>query len=518
MRRVVVAAAFLLAWVGSSTAADAKGPHGAYHGRGTANVFWFLHISDLHIGSSTFEDPQQVATPHLEFALNLAVPVISPSFVLATGDLCDGSQGVLPTVGQQQDEWDAYKSIYTAALMKPNFYFDLPGNHDAYGETNGLASFLKNSLQGKNNGVPYVSWTVKVPDGEMLFFGLNSAGKGIAPVTNPQGNFTDDELDFVDGAMTAHPNAQLVLMAGHHPLSGATNAARLEAAYKQAAGGYYLHGHRHAYTEYLGVNDTVVVNEIGSLGKATTDNLGVVAIDHKGLVYRATGTAKPWPFVVITAPMASDLRDGTENPYAYRVCKDRKDNAVRALVFSDKNVNSVIAQIGTMPSVVMRAADTASPLWEGEIDTTELTVGKHEVTVTAKVGSEVAAHTLNAEFISGPCKALPIDPVETGGAAGSAGAAGGAGSAGAAGSAAGSPGKGGAGQSTGGTAGAWDAGSDAGSGGSKPNSGSAEQVPEEGGCTCAAVGTSNRHQPAWTLMIAAAATALLRRARRSHAV
>jgi hypothetical protein len=114
MRTAPLAAAVLFASMTLSQPAAAKGAGDAYHGRGSANVFWFVHISDLHIGASTVEDPQQNAAPHLEATLTTIVPAVDPSFVIASGDLCDGSWGVVPTIGKQQDEWDTYIDLYTS--------------------------------------------------------------------------------------------------------------------------------------------------------------------------------------------------------------------------------------------------------------------------------------------------------------------------------------------------------------------------------------------------------------------
>ncbi|MBI5534476.1 MAG: metallophosphoesterase [Deltaproteobacteria bacterium] len=519
MRHVSCAVVSLLLTLLVPATVVAKGPADAYYGRGTTNVVWFLHISDLHIGSSQVEDPKQLATPHFEFALQQAIPVIDPSFVLASGDLCDGSQGVLPTVGQQQDEWDAYKGLYTKAGMKADFYFDLPGNHDAYGESNGLPHFLNNALQGQANGKPYVSWSVKVPDGEMLFFGLNSAGTGASPLSNPPGNFTDDELDYVEQTMAAHAGAQLVIMAGHHPLQGATNQDRVEKAFQAAKGGFYLHGHRHDYTEYLGGGDTIVVNEVGSLGKSDTDNVGVAVIDHNALVYRATSTSKPWPFVTITAPVSAKLRQGADNPYAYAVCKDRKDNPVRALVFSDKKVSSVTAQIGAGPVATMKSSAPDSPVYEAEVDTSALAAGNHDVTVTAKVGSEQATQTLSAKFVAGPCEALPVDPdppsADGGaGAAGASGSGGSSGDGGIAGSAGASGKAGGGGAGTGGKAGSAGAAGKAGAGATTQAD---PQAPEDdGGCSCTTAPASGPGTAAWAAIFAALALRS-RRARRTRA-
>jgi hypothetical protein len=492
MRSALLSAYLWLASMAVASAASAKGPADAYYGRGTSNVFWFMHVSDPHVGKSPVEDPTGQYLPHFQKSLNQILPVLKPAFVIMTGDLTDASNGALPTVGQQQDEWDTYKSVYTAAGMKPDFYFDLPGNHDAYGESGSLSYFLKNSMQGQANGVPYVSWTVKIPDGEVLFFGLNSDGTGSTPMTNPPPEFTDDELDFVEKAMNAHSDAKLMIVGGHQVLEGSVNVTRLENAFKSVGGGYYLHGHRHEYSEYLGVGGTVVVNEIGGLGKMDDDNIGVVAVDHNGLVYRATAVEKPWPFVVITAPMSSTLRNGGNHPYAYQVCAARKNNPVRALVFADSAIAGAVAQIGSSPPSPMKPSAAASPLYEGEVDTTGLPAGPQTVTVTAKTASDQTSHSITVELVDGPCAALPVDP-GSGGAGGSAGG-GGSDAGGGVGGKSGSAGSGGK-SDAGAVA---DASTDA-----VPDAATSDAAPTaaDGGCSCGAVRTAAPYAD-WMLLIA----------------
>ncbi|MCU0693807.1 MAG: metallophosphoesterase, partial [Polyangiaceae bacterium] len=166
----------------------------SYHARGTDGVFWFLHLSDSHIGTEWYPD----ADDHFRFALEQGVSVIKPWFVVVTGDLCDGSRAGIPTSGQDQKEWDLYRQIYQGAGMTSDFYFDLPGNHDGYGDV-GMRSYLANSMQGSTNNALYASWVAQTPVGNYYFFGLNSAGDGSGPAfEDPE--FTADEIaDLEEG-------------------------------------------------------------------------------------------------------------------------------------------------------------------------------------------------------------------------------------------------------------------------------------------------------------------------------
>jgi len=332
--------------------------------------------------------------------------------------------------------------------------------------------------------------------GEYLFFGMNSAGDGSGPfLEDPE--FTSDEIAAFEDLLQSHSAAQLVFVAAHHRLTQPTNASQVQSLL-EGPGGYYLHGHVHEYDEYM--TGDVVVNEVDSLGKADDNNVGVGAVDHNGFVYRATSTSKPWPFVIVTAPMGIDLRGGGDHPYAYSVCKDRTDNPVRALVFSNNAPAEVVVQIGTAPPAVMSPAGAPSGLWEGEVDTTSLPAGVHDITVTATAGGETAFHKIRTTFVDGPCDPLPVDPPPAPDAGVDGGDDGGP-DAGVEGGTGGSGGSGGG--ETGGTGGSGGSSAAGGSGGGVADAGTQdgdadiddlfadpETATDDGGCGCRTAPTS----------------------------
>ncbi len=496
------------------TLAQAAGPSSAHLARGTQGVFWFMHISDLHT-SCEWNPTDEMKNQ--EFALGEAVQVIKPWFVVATGDLVDASPGGIPTMGQSQAEWDQYKQSYTNAGMTPDFYFDLPGNHDGYGDID-FPHYLANSLQGSTNHDTYVSWSVDTPVGSYLFFGLDSAGVGSGPISeNPQ--FLPGQISAMQDGLAQNPDAQLVFVLAHHRISQPANSSQVIDVLKGLGGGFYIHGHVHEYDEYTDGDPGIVVNEVNSLGQTEANNVAVGVVDHNAFVYRATGSKDPWPMVMITAPVSTTLRNGEANPYAYAVCKDRTDNPVRALVFGAGDTTAVRLQIGTLPVVAMNSAGQPPNLWAADVDTTALPAGPQKVTVSATVDGKEGSHTITAQFVDGPCDALPQDPPvdpgtdggveggdDSGGAGGSAGGESDSGTAGASGG--GAAGSGG-GPSAGGQSGA--AGADAGLQPSDPPA-----VADGGGCACRAAGPAS-WAGWWPAAAIAAAFGAARRSRRNRA-
>jgi len=59
--------------------------------------------------------------------LEEGVSTIDPWFVVNTGDVTDGTNGVFYT-GHVEGEWISYRAILDAAGMTPDAYFDVPGN------------------------------------------------------------------------------------------------------------------------------------------------------------------------------------------------------------------------------------------------------------------------------------------------------------------------------------------------------------------------------------------------------
>ncbi len=520
MRRLSAASLCLLLAALPSTASAIVGPSAAHHARGTENVFWFLHISDVHIGSPLYGDH----TAHAQLIFDEVIGVVDPWFVAVTGDLVDGAKSSIPTLGQVQSEWDGYRALYEGAGMTPSFYFDLPGNHDGYGDV-GMNFYRANSLLGRTHNRLYTAWTVEIPAGKYLFFGLNSAGNGSGSFFE-QPAFTTDEIEVLQQTLNDHDASRLAVLLGHHPLSGPDNGAEVASMLSTAGGGYYLHGHTHEYEEYLAGDGSIVVNQIDSLAAKDERNIGVGVIDHDGFIYRATDTKDPWPLVMVTAPMGIDLRDGGDHPYAYDVCKDRDDNPVRAAVFSLQAPTDVSAQVGTAPAVPMVPSASSPNLWTADVDTTELAAGVHDVTVTATVDGQTSFHKIRARFVDGPCDALPEDPPPPpvpdagvdaepeGGSGGEGGEAGAAGSPGLG----GAGGAGGAGGSSaaGGTGGMGVDGGESGSAGTAGDDGSLSQSDEgsdDGGCACASAGRGTTSWAALALVLASLLGSARRRRR-----
>ncbi len=460
-RPLLAAAAALLGLLASASPADAAGPTSRYYADDTQGIFWFLHITDLHIDTN-----KDTVKERLEFALGEVVDVVAPVAVFASGDLVDGTILGIPTSGQDPAEWDIYASILADAQMTPSFYFDLPGNHDAYGDQ-GLNNFIESSMQGQaTNGALFADAVHITPLGDYYFVAMNSSGTYGTPFTFGDPQFTN--VADLEAGLAANASAQLVFVFGHHHLveHGHTDAQMALGIggsddppgnvaevmpLLESAGAFYLHGHVHQYKESLQGN--VVTVQLGNLSgtpevdRSSLDawdktkyqsNIGVGIVDHNAFVYRVTDTSNPWPFVAITAPVDVNLQGGgipagstagvdyegdflaygaQANPYAYDVCLGRKDNPVRAVVLSKDPVSSVSVALDTSPVALMTPAADPPGVYTAKIDTTALEPGVYAITVTAVVGTAARSDSIQVNFVAGPCDALPDAGVDASDAA-----------------------------------------------------------------------------------------------------
>ena len=109
LRRWPLAAVLVVLLLAVTVSPSVAGsPHSAFYSSDNDRIFWFIHASDLHVGTSGSTD-----STNLQWLVTTAKNTINPSFIVVTGDLTDSTNGNLlgyPN-GPYQAEWDQYKGI-----------------------------------------------------------------------------------------------------------------------------------------------------------------------------------------------------------------------------------------------------------------------------------------------------------------------------------------------------------------------------------------------------------------------
>ncbi len=401
----------------SSVSGWAGDPTSAVYCQENDRIFWFVTITDTHIGTSGSQD-----TDNLSWVVHEGKNVINPSFIILAGDITDSTDGNLlgyPN-GPYQSEWDQYRATLDMANTGINAdnFFDIPGNHDAYSDAD-FSYYLNNSVQGLATGRTQVSWTRQFSYGTYHFLGINtSANDGSAfSLFFPYGDYAGldtTELSYIGSELALHSDAELTFIFGHHPMKatgnsedtwifyGASELASLMESYGVSS---YLYGHTHRFSESFFTGDVeyetatpyqispgVFYTNIDSLGKSSDNHFNITAVDCNGIsmVTRAIGI---WPAVIITAPMDRNL-GRPANPLLQYTVPNGPGNPLRALLFDpDTSVCTAEYRIDGSPTWhPMDRVPTNPNLWEASWDSSGLSEGDHTIEVRA-TGSEGTIRT-----------------------------------------------------------------------------------------------------------------------------
>ncbi len=366
MRTPVLATCFLVFLAMVPQVLQAADPYSAVNSMDDDNIFWFVLMSDIHIGASDGNGGE-----NLEWMLTEARDVISPSFIVAAGDLTDStnwSESGYPD-GPHLEEWQTYRAIVDGSGVTADRYYDLPGNHDHFGDRD-FEYYLGYSLQGAATGQTQVSWTRTFEFGKYHFLGINTCGNDgadfsmLPPTYGDNAGLDAAELAFIEQSLEGNQEADMTLVFGHHLLFKREvdwedlTAEELEKPTMTALGygagrfvelldhyGAVMYGYGHTHTdieEFLikGMSNGVIYLNTASLTKSDQHQYNIVAIDNNG-ISTVSMDLRSWPAVLITAPLDRNL-GMPNNPYTSGIPDTTGDSTpIRALVF-DRNPVAVV--------------------------------------------------------------------------------------------------------------------------------------------------------------------------------
>jgi hypothetical protein len=383
-----------------SPAIAAGTPDQSYYHHSGDRLFWFMIISDIHVGADGRQDAD-----YLTWAVTDARQTIDPLFIVATGDLTDSTNGGTIPDGPYAEEWAAYRSILDSAGMSADFYYDIPGNHDHYGDKD-FAYYLYYSVQGSARGTVQHSWTREFAYGKYHFLGIATTGNDGADFSIlPWENFGDNakltsgEIAFLNSALATHQDAEITFMFGHHPFEadasdwtetaitdGLDDLQDLIDLYGVSLYGY---GHTHNYVEDIWTKDidkNIFYMNVDSLGKSNNDHYALMAVDGNG-ISMIPAQKGMWPVVMITAPADRCLGE-CPNAHAYEIPLSRF-NPIRALIFDKNPVSQVDYRIDETGDWHAMQRVEQTPVWFGLWDASAFAAGSHTIEVRAQGSSVV---------------------------------------------------------------------------------------------------------------------------------
>jgi len=369
-------------------------------------VFWFIQITDTHIDNFLYG----AEVEQMELALGEVVDVVQPFFLVNTGDLTDHTDGVNYLGPPNVAEWTLYRGITDDAGMDTEFYFDLPGNHDLYGDDGTF--YVTYSVQGEATGSTQPHWVLDLPWGSYHFVTGATPHNDSPPLPWPFDNlaFSAAELDEVEANLLAHTDARLTIAFGHHDFERCALGGDFRQHLLDYGAAHYGHGHEHDVGMREGAG--ILRFRCNTIGQGSGENICLWAVDSDAVSWGVTHASAPWPATVITAPVDARLGsdDAIENPYAPAVPNGCSAAPVRVLAFDGSGVDEVLFQVDG-GSLETMTENTARPdQWMGTFDATGLGAGIHTLEVQVS-GTEWRRTSAQILVEDAPC---PFDapPVE----------------------------------------------------------------------------------------------------------
>ncbi|KAF0496447.1 Metallo-dependent phosphatase [Gigaspora margarita] len=328
------------------------------------NILYFMQVSDLHI--SKYYKPGGAS--HFLYFLSTALPVVSPSFVLVTGDLTDGKEQYYGRSNQIIDEWLTYQTALqeSGVLDRPNFWYDMRGNHDCFDMSswNSEQNLYRQYSVVKKRGFDFM---VEKTFGRYRFIGIDACPKsGPSRPYNFFGYYEINDMDRLSEKLLDESSNHTFLLA-HYPkatlLFGKTSKGEAFEDLSEHIS-VYMCGHLHKLA--LGLGDHLQIYrptnylelELGDMKVNAVYR--ILAIDHDLVSYIDVQLPLPEiplknppppadgfsilpeklpypPIILITNPKGSAYTMKYREP----VQRIKYSTHIRMLIFSDHDIDTI---------------------------------------------------------------------------------------------------------------------------------------------------------------------------------
>ena len=294
------------------------------------------------------------------------------------------------------EEWAEYRAVVDG-WATPQNWFDLPGNHEQYGDGD-LSCYLEGSIQGEFSGQTQQAWLRQFSFGKYLFVGMATCGEDGRRYPIDNANLTDDELEFLETALTQHADANLAFVFGHHPVTGRNQHIYLAGEDRDRfvemmiRHGVSSYGYSHTTYAAMGLYESLVLIDLGPLKGERERDFALYTVDGNGFRVRQHDVGA-WPIAQITAPLDIDFAGA--NPYDYPVAVGSNSNRVRAVAFDPEGIASVRFRADDGPWLAMD--QVADHVFEGDWNTIGVDPGLHSLLLEVMGGSGTATDAIRVE-------------------------------------------------------------------------------------------------------------------------
>ncbi|XP_072041604.1 transmembrane protein 62-like [Amphiura filiformis] len=356
-----------------------RGHKPPYPGDTMDNLWWFIHISDIHI--SRFRDPSRT-TDFQKFCTN-EIDIIKPEVTIVTGDLTDAKDWDHVGSKQYEIEWKAYhNAIKFGHVQEKTVWIDIRGNHDAFKvthKTHSVNYYRRYSAMGEKGDTTFM-YQHKLPFGTYSFISVNAIlDPGPGRPFNFFGYIGKDDIEKLEHYVDESHHSNHTMFFGHYPTSTIIGEQfRLNNALSQGIA--YLCGHLHS----LGgmIPNMKALQKTGSLELEVEDwkinrMYRVMAYDHDLLSFNDVNFGE-WPVVLITNPKRARFMAPKHEP----VDKMIHSTHIRFLLFSPSPITLATVAIDGVD--LGPAKHVEGPLYVLPWEPAKFMDGLHTITVTAK--------------------------------------------------------------------------------------------------------------------------------------
>ncbi|CAF0755501.1 unnamed protein product [Didymodactylos carnosus] len=315
-----------------------------YLGPLNKHLFWFVHVTDLHITHIGHEDR---AEQFEKFCTETLINLIKPPVVVVTGDLVHSVGDWIHNHGsteQYEEEWIRYNEILNRTKITENTaWLDMRGNHDNFmdSDPDSLKSYYRRySHQGLNHSSSY-HYVHKTSEGDQYsFIGIDMCPRpGAGRPFNFLGQITKSEMRHLLTLTEQTKMSNATIFFGHYPLSFTYSSTSPGIQYIMRNALAYLNGHLHAGIPHLYALHSNGLLEL-ELGDWKVHRLFRLVTIDGGLLAFTDFQYNKSIYAVITNPKRAKYKTPRESLYRLK-----QSTHIRILIFSKHQINNVRVSI-----------------------------------------------------------------------------------------------------------------------------------------------------------------------------